>query len=96
MTIATLPPGAKAKAHLHHDIETAVYIIESETATYFGERLEHVVIASTGEYVYIAAGVPRVVVNHSNAVCKALVVHTAADDQAGIVLLPELDALVRT
>ena len=28
MTVATLPPGAKAKAHFHHGIETAVYVIE--------------------------------------------------------------------
>jgi uncharacterized RmlC-like cupin family protein len=30
----------------------------------------------------------------ARATCRALVAHTAADDQAGIVLLPELDTLV--
>jgi uncharacterized RmlC-like cupin family protein len=30
----------------------------------------------------------------SGAPCRALVAHSAADDQAGIVLLPELDRLV--
>jgi uncharacterized RmlC-like cupin family protein len=29
--------------------------------------------------------------NVSNADCRAVVAHTAADDQEGIVLLPELD-----
>jgi len=94
MTLATLPPGARAKAHLHRDIETAVYVIDGEASTYFGDRLENVVVAKGGEYVYIPADLPHLVVNHSASVCRALVAHTAADDQAGIVLLPALDALV--
>jgi uncharacterized RmlC-like cupin family protein len=32
--------------------------------------------------------------NRSGAPCRALVAHTSADDQAGIVLLPELDGVV--
>lgn len=93
MTLATLPPGARAKAHLHREIETAVYIIEGEASTYFGESLENVVVGHAGEYVYIPPDVPHVVFNHSASVCRALVAHTAADDQAGIVLFPELDQL---
>ena len=94
MVLATLPPGARARAHLHHGIETAVYVIEGEAATYFGESLGDVVVARAGEYVYIPADVPHLVVNRSESVCRALVAHTAPDDQAGIVLLPALDALV--
>ena len=94
MTLATLPPGARAKAHFHRDIETAVYVIDGEASTYFGDRLENVVVAKGGEYVYIPADLPHLVVNHSASVCRALVAHTAADDQVGIVLLPALDTLV--
>lgn len=94
MTLATLPHGARAKAHLHHGIETAVYVIEGEADTYFGDRLGEVVRARAGEYVYIPADMPHLVINRSGATCRALVAHSAADDQAGIVLLPELDALV--
>jgi uncharacterized RmlC-like cupin family protein len=94
MTVATLPPGARAKAHFHHDIETAVYVIDGEAATYFGDALQHAVTARAGEYVYIPPNVPHLVVNGSSAVCRALVAHTAADDQVGIVLLPHLDGLV--
>lgn len=94
MTLATLPPGARAKAHFHRDIETAVYVIDGEASTYFGEQLENVVVAKAGEYVYIPPDLPHLVINGSAAVCRALVAHTAADDQAGIVLRPELDSLV--
>ena len=62
--------------------------------TYFGEQLENVAVAKAGEYVCIPPGVPHLVINGSSAVCRALVAHTASDDQAGIVLLPELDSLI--
>ena len=94
MTVVTLPDGARARTHLHHGIETAVYVIEGEAEMHFGDGLRGLVRARAGEYVYIPADVPHLVVNRSGAPCRALVAHTAADDQEGIVLLPELDSLV--
>jgi len=94
MTVVTLPDGARARTHLHRAIETAVYVIEGETEMYFGDALQESLVARAGEYVYIPADMPHLVINRSGASCRALVAHTAADDQEGIVLLPELDALV--
>jgi uncharacterized RmlC-like cupin family protein len=94
MTVVTLPDGARAKAHLHRAIETAVYVIEGETSMYCGDELQDVVTARAGEYVYVPPDMPHLVVNRSGAPCVALVAHTSADDQEGIVLLPELDRLV--
>jgi uncharacterized RmlC-like cupin family protein len=37
---------------------------------------------------------PHQVMNRSGAECNAVVAHTGPDDQAGIVLLPELDSIV--
>jgi uncharacterized RmlC-like cupin family protein len=93
MALATLPPGARAKAHLHRGIETAVYVMDGEAATYFGETLQDVVVAHAGEYIYIPADMPHLVVNQSAVPCRALVAHSAANDQEDIVLLPALDAL---
>ena len=94
MTVLTLPDGARAKTHLHQDIETAVYVLEGEAEMYFGDRLEHRLQARAGEYVYIPAGTPHLVLNRSGASCRALVAHSAADDQAGIVLRADLDTLI--
>jgi len=94
MTLVTLPDGARAKTHLHRAIETAVYVIDGEATMYFGDALQEFVVARGGEYVYVPPDMPHLVLNRSGAPCRALVAHTAADDQAGIVLLPELDALV--
>ena len=95
MTVLTLPDGARAKTHLHQGIETAVYVLEGEAEMYFGDRLEHLLHAHTGEYVFIPADTPHLVLNRSGASCRALVAHSGPDDQAGIVLLPHLDALVQ-
>ncbi|HEY4303551.1 MAG TPA: cupin domain-containing protein [Gemmatimonadaceae bacterium] len=94
MTVVSLPPGARAKTHLHREIETAVYVLEGEVMTYYGEALQHVVPARGGEYVYVPADMPHLVMNRSDAVCRAVVTHTAADDQAGIEMLPHLDGLI--
>jgi uncharacterized RmlC-like cupin family protein len=85
---------AGSKTHLHRGIETGVYIFEGEAEMYFGDRLEHLLRARAGEYVYIPADTAHLVLNRSGAPCRALVAHSAANDQAGILLLPELDALV--
>lgn len=91
MTVLTLPPGRKAKTHLHRGIETAAYVIEGEAVMTWGDRLEERLVARAGDYVYVPADMPHRVMNLSGADCVAVVAHTAADDQAGIVMRPELD-----
>ncbi len=93
MATVTLPPGARAKTHLHRGIETAVYVIEGEAAMYFGPRLGERLDARAGDYIYIPPDTAHRVMNLSHAPCRALVAHTSADDQQGIVMLPELDAI---
>lgn len=93
MTVLTLPDGARARTHLHQGIETGAYIIEGEAEMYFGPRLEEHLRARAGEYVFVPADMPHLVLNRSGQPCLVLVAHSAADDQEGIVLLPELDTL---
>ena len=94
MTVLTLPDGARAKSHLHQDVETAVYVIDGRAEMFYGPRLEEHLDCESGDYVYIPANVAHLVMNRSGAAATALVAHSAASDQEGIVLLPELDALI--
>jgi uncharacterized RmlC-like cupin family protein len=94
MKVVVLPDGARAKTHLHRGIETAVYLVEGQAEMFFGNRLEQHVDVAADDYVYIPPDVPHLVVNRSGSHARALVAHTAADDQEGIELLPELDSLV--
>jgi uncharacterized RmlC-like cupin family protein len=44
--------------------------------------------------IYVPADMPHLVMNRSDvAVCRALVAHSSASDQDGIVMMPELDAI---
>jgi uncharacterized RmlC-like cupin family protein len=96
MTVARLPPGARSRAHRHRGVESAGYVIAGAVETWYGERLEDCARAQAGDLVYIPCDLPHVVVNASDAEATVLVAHTAADDQHGIELLPELDELPRT
>jgi uncharacterized RmlC-like cupin family protein len=96
LTVAELPPGARSRAHLHRRIESAGYVVEGTVETLWGDRLEHSVVATEGEFVYIPPDVPHMVRNPSDDLpARALVAHTAADDQQGIELRPDLDELLR-
>jgi uncharacterized RmlC-like cupin family protein len=87
-----LPPGARSRAHLHRGVESAGYVIEGELEMRWGAELEHTERIAAGELAYIPPDVPHLVLNPTAAVTRALVAHTAPDDQQGIELLPELEA----
>ena len=94
MNVLPMPPGARARAHYHEGIETIAFMLEGRCAVHYGDRLEHCLIAETGDQVYIPADVPHAPANESGAACTWIVVHSSGSDQDGIVLLPELDALL--
>jgi uncharacterized RmlC-like cupin family protein len=91
-----LPPGGRSRAHLHRAIESAGYVIEGELEMLWGDALEQRDRIGAGELAYIPADTPHLVLNATGSVARALVVHTAASDQEGIELLPELEASVET
>ncbi len=94
MQMLTMPPGARAKAHKHENHETAIYVLSGISGTYYGERLEHHVVARAGDFLYVPAGLPHLPYNLSaNEPCVAIVARTDANDQESVVMLPELDGL---
>jgi uncharacterized RmlC-like cupin family protein len=92
MHLLTIPPGARAKAHLHEQHETAIFILEGETVTLYGERLEHRMHNKAGDLVYIPAGVPHLPVNLGDKPASAVIARTDPNEQESVVLLPELEA----
>ncbi len=94
MHLLTIPPGGRAKAHLHESHETAIYVLSGEAHTWYGDRLQHHAIVRAGEMFYIPAGVPHLPTNLSDQPCSAVVARTDPKEQESVVLLPELDGLV--
>lgn len=95
MHVVTIPPGARAKAHLHEAHESAVYVLSGRARTWFGERLEDFADMGPGEMMYIPAGVPHLPANIGTEPCTAVIARTDPREQESVVLLPELDALAK-
>ena len=94
MHIVTIPPGARAKAHLHESHETAIYVLSGEATTYWGAKLENATVTKAGDMFYIPAGVPHLPVNTGTEPCSAIIARTDPREQESVVLLPELDGVV--
>ena len=95
MHLLTIPPGGRAKAHMHESHETAIYVLSGETYTWYGDNLEHHVVVKAGDLFYIPAGVPHLPANLSDKPASAVIARTDPNEQESVVLLPHLDALVQ-
>jgi uncharacterized RmlC-like cupin family protein len=93
MHLVTVPPRGRAKAHLHESHETALYVLEGETVTLYGDRLQHHFVTRAGDLAYIPAGVPHLPVNLSESPASAVIARTDPNEQESVVLLPELEDL---
>lgn len=94
MHLLTIPPGARALAHLHQDHETAIYVLSGEASMWFGERLQEHMSIQAGDFVYIPAGVPHLPYNPSPTTpVRAVLARTDPNKQESVQLLPELDGV---
>ena len=94
MHLLTVPPLGRAKAHLHENHETAIYVVSGMAGMWYGEELEQHLVCRAGEYLYIPAGVPHLPYNPSATdACTAVIARTDPNEQESVVLRPELDAL---
>jgi uncharacterized RmlC-like cupin family protein len=91
MHLVRLPPGARARAHLHEDHETAIYVLKGEVEMLFGEQLDERLVVREGEFLYIPAGVPHLPYNATNSEAVGLLARTDPNEQESVVLLPGLE-----
>lgn len=94
MHILRVPPGGRAKAHLHEAHETAIYVLEGAAVMYWGERLEHRMETVAGDLIYIPAGVPHLPINTGTVETVAVIARTDPHEQESVVLRPDLEVLV--
>lgn len=91
MHLLRMPPGARAKAHLHDNHETAIYMIAGKTAMWYGAQLEEYVEVQAGDYLYIPAGMPHLPFNPFEEEAVAILARTDPNEQESVRLLPELE-----
>lgn len=59
MNLVVIPPGASAEPHYHKDFETAIYVLEGEVETRYGEGLNKSIVNRKGDFLFIPPGVPH-------------------------------------
>lgn len=88
----TIPPGGRAKAHMHEDHETAIYVLDGRAAMWYGETLNQHMDVTAGDFLYIPAGMPHLPYNPSaTEPCTAILSRTDPNEQESVVPLPHLE-----
>ena len=80
----TMDPGARSGAHHHGDSESAIYIIRGQARFRFGSRLEEVIEAGPGDFVYVPPQELHQELNASDSEEIAMIV--ARDSQENVVV----------
>jgi uncharacterized RmlC-like cupin family protein len=94
LELATLAPGARGRAHLHAEHESAAYVLQGELVLWFGDQLEEKLVARPGDFLYIPGGVPHLPANASpTEPAVAVLARTDANEQESAIALPALDEL---
>jgi len=84
--LVVVPPGAIAEPHYHHGYETAIYQLEGQVETRYGEGLEQSVVTQAGDFLFVPPGVPHQAVNVSaTEPAVALIARNDASEQERVV-----------
>jgi uncharacterized RmlC-like cupin family protein len=92
MHLLEIPPGGRAKPHLHEAHETAIYVLSGHAEMWYGEGLGEHLTCRAGDFLYIPAGVPHLPANASQTEpCTAVLARTDPNEQESVVLVPDPD-----
>jgi uncharacterized RmlC-like cupin family protein len=88
----TIPPGKRARAHLHDGHESAVAVIVGEVIVLSGPELAQVDRLLAGDFCHIPAGCPHLPLNASTLhPVECVVARTDPEEPESTVLLDALD-----
>lgn len=65
MHLVVIPPGGRSEPHVHLGYETGIYVLEGHVRTRWGEALQHEVVSSAGQFLFVPPGVPHEATNLS-------------------------------
>jgi len=90
--VVTIPPGGRARPHLHENHESAVYVLSGRAGMWYGEGLREHVWMNPGDFLYIPANVPHLPYNPSDSEpCVGVVARTDPNEQESVTLLDIAD-----
>jgi uncharacterized RmlC-like cupin family protein len=87
LSLAVIPPGGTAPAHIHNGYETAIYLLKGRVETRYGDRLQHSLIHEAGDFIFVPPGVPHQPRNLSDTEpVEAIVARNDANETESAVL----------
>ncbi len=90
--VIAIPPGGRAKPHLHERHESSVYVVSGKAGMWFGEGLREHVWMNAGDFLYIPANTPHLPYNASDTEpCIGVVARTDPNEQESVTLLDIAD-----
>jgi uncharacterized RmlC-like cupin family protein len=90
MNLLTIPPGGRARPHLHEHHETAIYVLSGSADMLYGDDLKEKLTVKAGEFLYIPAGMPHLPINPSDTEpATAVIARTDPNEQESVVLLED-------
>jgi uncharacterized RmlC-like cupin family protein len=92
--IASLPAGARTRAHVHERHETALYVLSGELELWSGDELQQRATVHAGDYIYIPANVLHVAANRGEEPAVCIATRNEPTAQESVVLYPHMDGLV--
>jgi uncharacterized RmlC-like cupin family protein len=87
-----IPPGGRAKPHVHEGHETAIYLLAGETTVHHGDGLAETLVMRAGDFLYIPPGTPHLPVNTGDVEAVAVLARTDPNEQESVVLLDDRGA----
>ncbi len=87
----SIEPRAQTGAHHHGDLESVIYVVEGVARLRWGERLEYVAEAGSGDFIYIPPFVPHQEINASEDLQLRCVL--ARSGQTGLVYNLDIEAV---
>ncbi len=73
-------PEAKTGPHHHGELETVLYVVAGRIRMRWGDQLELIEEARTGDFIYVPPYVPHQEINaSSHEICRAVVVRDGQD-----------------
>ncbi len=86
MNLVVIPPGGAAEAHHHAGFETAIYILQGEVETHYGDGLRKRIINRQGDFLYIPPNLPHQPFNLSGTeAAYAIVARNDPDEQEHVI-----------
>ena len=95
--LITIPPGGRAKPHLHEHHESSVYVLSGKAGMWYGEGLREHLSVGPGDFLYIPANTPHLPYNASDTEpCVGVIARTDPNEQESVTLLDIADPENRT